>query len=342
MARGAVQIRPYRAHTDNLDDKENQVGRRKQPGLAKRRARIGDTDWNKVILRAKEVVESYDTPVTLRQLYYRLVSEGLIVNHQQSYKRLSAKTAQARREGWFPSLIDRTRAIERFDNWPTAQNAMDQAVDSFRLDRTRDQKWSIYLGVEKHGMSVQLMHWFGEMGLPILALGGYSSQTFVDVVKSNVIRYDRESVLLYAGDFDPSGVDIDRDFEERTEIFDRVIRVALRKEHLKKYDLPPMPGKTADARSASFILQHGDLIQVELDALKPEDLRKLYQAQIDKFWDKKAYKAVVEEEDEQKEKLVRVAQWVNSSDARVATDMVGDIEDRDDILAVMDAAADRL
>ena len=145
---------------------------RKKVALSERRARAGDLDWNKIVLKAKEIVESYDTSVTLRQLYYRLVSMGLIPNKQQAYKKLSEKTAQARREGWFPPLIDRTREIERYAHWRSANSAMDSMLDGFRMDRTKGQDWSVYLGVEKHGMSVQLMHWFGDRGIPVLALGG--------------------------------------------------------------------------------------------------------------------------------------------------------------------------
>lgn len=316
---------------------------RRTVSLAKRRPKPGQIDWNVVIKRAKEIVESYDTGVTLRQLYYRLVSAGLIPNDQNNYKHLSRKTAQARREGWFPALIDRTRAIEREPWWNTAHTAMQTMCEDFRVDRTEGQEWGIYLGVEKHGMSVQLMHWFGELGIPILALGGYSSQTFVDVVKRHVVNRDRASVLLYAGDYDPSGMDIDRDFEERTAIFDDVVRVALRREHIDEYSLPPMPGKHTDARSASFILNHGDLIQVELDALEPDDLRKLYQAEIDRYWDESAYEVALEREADQQKKLDFLFKYVNHAHpVNLAVSLVNDLEDNREILRVMDAAADRM
>jgi hypothetical protein len=92
--------------------------------LSSRMPRRGELDWNKILVRAAEIVKSYDTGVTLRQLYYRLVSEGWIPNKQQSYKTLSAKSAQARREGWFPALIDRTREIEQYQTFPGPRNAL--------------------------------------------------------------------------------------------------------------------------------------------------------------------------------------------------------------------------
>ena len=42
--------------------------------------------------------------------------------------------------------------------------------------------------VEKAGMVVQLQDWFGDFGFPILALGGYSSQTFVKTLGQAIER----------------------------------------------------------------------------------------------------------------------------------------------------------
>jgi hypothetical protein len=164
--------------------------------------------------------------------------------------------------------------------------------------RTEGQDVSLYIGVEKAGMVIQLQSWFGDLGIPVLALGGYSSQTYVDDVAGDASSQDRPAVLLYAGDFDPSGEDIDRDFEERTGCWDKVIRVALSASQVIEYGLPPNPGKATDSRAARFIERHGELVQVELDALDPDDLRSLFQAAIDGYWDTSAFEAVMAREDE--------------------------------------------
>jgi len=103
-------------------------------------------------------------------------------------------------------------------------------------------------------------------------------------------------VLLYAGDHDPSGEDIDRDFAVRTGCWNKVVRVALSAEQVTEYNLPPNPGKATDSRAAGFIAKHGELRQVELDALDPDDLRHLYQRALDEFWDESAFEAVMEQE----------------------------------------------
>ena len=70
---------------------------------------------------------------------------------------------------------------------------------------------------------------------------------------------------------------------------------------VREYALPVNPGKSSDSRAAGFISRHGSLMQVELDALDPAVLRRLYADAISEFWDTSAYAAVVELERQQRE-----------------------------------------
>jgi hypothetical protein len=253
-------------------------------------------------------VSSYATGVTLRQLFYRLVSDQTIPNTTSAYKNLSRHSAQARRDGWFPALIDRGRVIHEDPSWTSPAAGLRSLAAQYRCKRTEGQEYAIYLGVEKSGIVEQLKSWFAELGLPILALGGYSSQTYVDEVNDHAARQDRPAVLLYGGDFDPSGEDIDRDFEERSNgAFDDVVRVALSGDQVVSFGLPVNPGKATDARAGGFIARHGQLVQVELDALDPDDLQRLYRDAIDEYWDEEAYDEAMEREDEDKSKLQSLA-----------------------------------
>lgn len=260
--------------------------------------------WPGVIARAAEIVASYDTPVTLRQLFYRLVAEELLPNSRPAYNHLSKLTAEARRGGSFPALIDRTRSIHRYTTFESPEAAKGWLARIYRRDRTEGQDKALYLGVEKNGIVAQLQAWFGDLGVPILALGGYSSQTYVDEIANDVAMDGRESVLVYAGDFDPSGEDIDRDFLERTGCLDQVVRVALTAEQIHKYDLPEQMGKATDSRAAAFIRRHGKLVQVELDALPPEVLRQLYREALEEYWDEETFKAVLASEREEATRLI--------------------------------------
>lgn len=152
-------------------------------------------------------------------------------------------------------------------------------------------------------MVVQLQAWFGALGIPILALGGYSSQTYTDDVARDADDQCRPAILLYGGDFDPSGEDIDRDFIERTDCWDEVVRVALTAEQVRDYRLPVNPGKVTDSRAAGFIERHGQLVQVELDALDPDDLRALFDAALAGYWDTSTFEDVLAREQDDLRRL---------------------------------------
>jgi hypothetical protein len=248
--------------------------------------------WPPILAEAAGIVESYEeTGVTLRQLFYRLVAAEALPNTTNAYRTLAKRTAEARRAGWFPALIDRTRVIHRHAAWDSPKDALDALRQQYRRDRTEGQASSVYIGVEKSGMIAQIEHWFGDLGLPVLALGGYSSQTYADDVREDADAQGRLAVLLYAGDFNPSGEDIPRDFCERVGCFDVVRRVALSAEQVRNYRLPPMPGKATDSRAAGFVAKHGHLVQVELDALPPDTLRDLYRDAVAGFFVVSTYEA---------------------------------------------------
>jgi hypothetical protein len=130
-------------------------------------------DWQHVILpHARDIALSYDTRVTLRQLFYRLVADGSVPNIRSSYQRFSSYSAEWRRRGTFPALYDKESRVEQHITFTGADDAMQYLIeDLYRRDRTEGQDWNIYLGVEKAGLYEQLDSWFGDpLGMPIIPL----------------------------------------------------------------------------------------------------------------------------------------------------------------------------
>jgi hypothetical protein len=248
--------------------------------------------WQEVLGHAAAIVRSYDTGVTLRQLFYRLVADGTLPNTLVSYKTLSARTAEARRSGAFPALVDLTRATSRPPSFSSPEEARQWLHDIYRRDRTEGQDFAVYLGVEKATLQALMETWYGDLGIPIVVTRGYGSQTYVDEVAADVSDDGRKAVLLYVGDHDPSGEDIERDFVARVGMFDESTRVAVLPDQIDRYGLVPAPGKATDSRAASFEARHGRLVQVEVEALDPNDLRTLLSEALRPFWDVSAHEAV--------------------------------------------------
>jgi len=122
---------------------------------------------------------------------------------------------------------------------------------------------------------------------------GYSSWTFVhdclDLLKNGG---DMEIRVLYMGDHDPSGLDIERFTYEAMRYFGvtfELKRVALTYDQVKTYNLLPNPTKKADPRARHYISKYGDECW-ELDALEPRLLQTIVrgavEAEVDKStWD---------------------------------------------------------
>lgn len=273
-------------------------------------------DWKgTVIPAAREIVLSYDTGVTLRQLFYRLVAGGYIENRQNNYKTLSDRTARAREAGEFPELIDMTRHISGVGwSYEDADTYLGDVRDrghlGFRLNHTLGQNYAVYLGVEKAGLRSQLETWFDDLDVPVLALQGNASHTFCVEVRRHVRRDGRPAVLLYAGDFDPSGIQILEDFVRRSRCWTHVVRVALNEEQVGDMGLLVNPAPEKDSDAAEFIRryphlieEHGFVPQVEVDAIDPTDLQTLFRDEFDNWWDSSAYDGTMEQQEHDRRRL---------------------------------------
>jgi len=119
---------------------------------------------------------------------------------------------------------------------------------------------------------------------------GYPSFTYVQRMASYIRKRlkGKKAVVLYFGDFDPSGVDIERDLTERLRKYGAgdftVRRVALTPQQIVQHRLPPMPVKKSDARAPSFVAAYGNEA-VELDALEPNVLKLLVARSIAEYID---------------------------------------------------------
>ncbi|MFI1177822.1 hypothetical protein [Streptomyces melanogenes] len=263
--------------------------------------------WQDIIDRARDIVDGYDGGVTVRQVMYRLVAAGLLPNTAPTYRRLSSRLAQARRDGLFPDLIDTIREVHVPPSWPDAEEFVADMPQWFRLDRTRGQEWALYVAAEKDTLRQLLTGWLAEYGVPVLVVRGFGSQSYADVVRDRARSDPRPAALLYLGDFDASGSDIERDWVQRTDCWERVERVLLTDEQVRAYRLPPAEGKRDDPRWPAFARRYGfDLerpVQWEVEALEPAELKRLVMEAVAGYIDPEVLAAVMAEEEQQRARL---------------------------------------
>lgn len=269
-------------------------------------------DWGPILKRAREIVLSYDTDVTLRELFYRLEAEQLLKKSESDINYLSKRVAELRRAGKFPDLVDPLSEIHRPISFGSSREALMWLPEVFRHQRDETQDVSIYIGVEKRAMLGQLSKWFSKYGVGILPLGGNSSQSYVFDVQKDIEAQDRPAALIYMGDLDPSGDFIDVDFVERCGCFDYVKRVGVNVDQIEKFGLVKQDvkryenGEPKDTKAKRFFRRYGEVFSVELEALEPPVIRSLYEDAFFRFYDRPQYEVALDLEQEDKTELTRM------------------------------------
>jgi len=251
--------------------------------------------------------------MTLRQLFYQLVSHDILPNDQKKYKKLSTIIKDARMAGLidWDVIEDRIRIPTMPSEFENISHLVKAAISSYRRDRWENQEYYVEAWVEKDALSGVLEPVTRKYHVHLLVNRGYSSTS---ALHESVLRIkeqqDKECVILYLGDHDPSGKNMITDIRNRLEQFqcDATVRdVALTMQQIRQYNLPPNPAKKSDPRSDKYIKRHGNL-SWELDALTPEVLNQLVSSHIEEFLDMDEYQKIINQEEEEKMELVQVTQ----------------------------------
>jgi hypothetical protein len=236
--------------------------------------------------------------LTLRQLYYQLVSRDVIPNNVKEYGKLSTLLKEGRMAGivdW-DAIEDRLRKPDRPSCWESPVDILDACISQYRCDRMMGQPVYMEVWVEKDALSGVLKRVTEKYGINIIVNRGYSSATAMH----DAHRRFREEIqkigaaeikVIYVGDFDPSGQDMIRDITDRIAEFNgnydfTINPIALTWEQIETHTPPPNPAKISDPRAKAYIERHGNE-SWEVDALPPEVLDRLLdnaiQAELDSF-----------------------------------------------------------
>lgn len=258
-----------------------------------------------------EIIQEYDAGVlTIRGLHYRLVAAGM-TNSLTHYKRVVAAMIEARWSGKvaFETFSDHDREMlgetdfEETDLDESIQKAKNQIrawMTYYSKNRWENQPFYPEVFIEKKALQGVFQSVCTQNDVALGACKGYPSLTFLnDAAKrfQEAENHGKKPVILYFGDYDPSGEDIPRAIEENIIRLGcssiEVRRIALLENQVIEWNLPPAPVKEGDSRSVNW----DGLGQVELDAVEPNLLRKLCQDSIDMVFDKELYEALQNQED---------------------------------------------
>lgn len=255
--------------------------------------------------------------LTLRQLYYQLVSRDVIPNRQNEYSKLSALVTDARRAGLidWDAIEDRTRYLRKVRTQAGVASAIRSAANSYCIDLWADQPCYVEVWVEKDALVDVVAKACSQYRVPYFSCRGFMSDS--EVYKAGLRMRDfydngKEIVFLHLGDHDPSGIDMSRDILRRVELFGNLTnkidfhRIALNMDQIEELQPPPNPAKETDTRAKAYIQKYGR-VSWELDALEPKVLTRLIRDEIERYLDADRFNQMLQLEDKQTEELLALA-----------------------------------
>ncbi len=247
--------------------------------------------------------------MTVRQLFYRLVSRGIIGKSEAEYKNTVVRlTGEMRLVGEIPFhwIADNTRWMRKPQTHSGLEQALMRTIEGYRHSVWDSQEVYVEVWLEKDALAGVLYEVTRTWDVPLMVTRGFSSLSFLHSAACEIREKGKPTFLYYFGDHDPSGLDIPRTIEARLREFApeaeiHFERVAVTPEQIKSMGLPTRPTKKSDSRSKGF---EGE--SVEVDAIEPAALRRLGEECITKHIDQRAYDLMKETEEAEQSTLADI------------------------------------
>jgi hypothetical protein len=269
---------------------------------------------NKII---EELREKGYSPLTLRQIHYQFVSRDLYENTQANYKRLGNILDAARKAGLvdWDAIADRTRYLDRIAVWTSPEDGVKGLHEQFKLDPWEEQPTlrHIEVWVEKDAAIGIVEPTCNALRIPFFSCRGYTSSSGLYEAGKRLASYQEagyETLVLYLGDHDPSGVQMTDVSNDRVQMYSRrdieFRRIALTLDQVAEFNPPPNFVKETDSRTKWYTDKFETEDCWELDALDPEVVDKVIRAHVEPLIDAEAWTKTLETEEEHRATLAEI------------------------------------
>lgn len=277
-----------------------------------------------LIKQCNDIIVEYTAQgfqLTLRQLYYQLVSRDYIPNNQKSYDRVGSVVNDARLAGLidWDALEDRTRNVRSVAHWDSPSEVIEAIAEQYRVDKWADCHTRPEVWIEKDALAGVIERPCRELDVSYFSCRGYVSQSEMWGAAMRFLKRARagqQTLVIHLGDHDPSGIDMSRDIEQRIRMFMgskgsmfELKRIALNMDQVREYDPPPNPAKSTDSRFSAYLNEYGDE-SWELDALEPAVLAQLITDAVEECREDEPFNEQREKEERERGLLAECsAQW---------------------------------
>jgi len=292
--------------------------------MAKRLKDEFDSKW--ILRNSLEIIPQFEDGVlTIRGLHYKLVGRGM-TNSMLHYKRVVTTMIRARRDSLvsYFAFSDHDRAVDGITEYDktNVNDSIEQYsgyiryyMNNYNKNRWENQDYYPEIWIEKKAQLGVFKPICEKFDVALAACKGYPSLTFLNDAATrfqNAADEGYEPIILYFGDYDPSGEDIPRSIKDNLykdfHVNIEMKRILLLEHQVIEYNLPPAPTKIGDSRTAGW----DGLGQVEMDAIDPKETQSLCTDAIKSIMDQDKYdELLLTEVTEEKEYISRMKKIVN-------------------------------
>jgi hypothetical protein len=256
--------------------------------------------------------------MTVRHLFYRLVSAGVVEKTEAEYDGTVARLAvELRRSGDIPfgRIVDGSRLYTAPTTYDCIADAISDTAASYRRGywRTADRQLEVWC--EKDAIRALIEDTTWNLAVPLMVTRGFASESVVQSLAEDTRRSGKPRVILSLNDYDPSGSLMLNDIVQRALHYApdaefHCEQVALTREQVTRYKLPTRPTKT---EKNSHALHFADPESVELDALDPDVLEELLENAIERHMDQDALAVMQLAEESERNSLKAFARNIRLS-----------------------------
>jgi hypothetical protein len=285
------------------------AGSRNQPvygtsALRVRRTRAELDALHETILAVCE----QDHPLSVRGVFYRVVSAGAIDKTEKAYATIQREVLKLRRSGElrYDWIADGTRWHLKSPSWDSVDDALDDAAVSYRRSLWRTQSVYVEVWSEKEAISSIVHPVTDKWDVPLMIARGFASESFLYTTAAAIRAAEKPAVVYQLGDHDPSGVAAWQHIQRRLRDFAPDVeitfeRLAVTEAQIVEYELPTRPTKTSDSRAKNF-----DGESVEVDAIPTRILQTIVTTAITSWIEPEALSITQMVEDQEREGLRRM------------------------------------
>ena len=204
-------------------------------------------------------VAEADSPVSIRHIFYRMVTQNLVEKSDRGYQQLQKVSVDMRRAGGLPYgwIEDSSRRAYWNTGYAGVESFAEVAASIYRRDYWESTDTLVEVWCESRSLAGVLGGVCQEYVVPLFPAGGFSSLTFLHEAAEHIQQSGRSNaVILYVGDYDQAGVLIDKSIEKDLRGFLEdwpgelsFERLAVNEKQIDRMGLPTRPPKASDKRS---------------------------------------------------------------------------------------------